>query len=612
MAWGGWGWWGSSNISSAIQKILRQILPGGPTTAQVANGTLFASDGTAVTQNNSVSKYTQNSSGTLVYLQPWTNLLLSSVGSGSAWTFDGVTDATGVTDPNGGTTGQVLTTTAGNANHRAFQSFTATVSASYTISVYAQYVSGGCQFLGIGNAAGSTYNAVFDVKNNVFVPGNSLNVVTSSITPAANGWFRYSANVTASNGGGIFFQVSPGETTAVQSNGNAYNATGGKSINVWGFQEESTQRTSPMAYIPTTTVTVTQNPVCVEPSGAFVEGTSKNLLSWSLDLTNGWNTTNVTVSASSSLSPEALNNAFALVWATSGTDDRIFRVANIPATGQATYSIYAKSGSVNFLGMHGASVGAYTVFNLNTGAVATTVGNCTGSVFQVGTSGWYRVSMTEPVNSGAINVIFQVGDTAADTIPGAGMPAVPGNLVYLWGPQCENQSWASSYIPNTAVPVTRSADLISFPNPLTSPTPLVVSAKAAAYQGFTGNVAGNSRRVLVSSDGVFGVDSWYLFQDENAAASAIDLTMQVYDHLGQLAAGGSIANAAPPTPGDTLKGTLVGNTITVYRNGSVDGVLGTSVNGLQAIQAKVFIGSIQNATNNFNGWLTDISIGNTP
>ena len=117
---------------------------------------------------------------------------------------------------------------------------------------------------------------------------------------------------------------------------------------------------------------------------------------------------------------------------------------------QYTFSVYAKKGERNFValrlpsGAFGSNTDAY--FNLNTGAVGTTVNSPTAFITNVG-DGWYRCSITKTATTTASAnfLIFVASIDGTSSYAGSA-----NNGIYLWGAQLEQSSTVGEYIPTTS------------------------------------------------------------------------------------------------------------------------------------------------------------------
>jgi len=122
-----------------------------------------------------------------------------------------------------------------------------------------------------------------------------------------------------------------------------------------------------------------------------------------------------------------------------------------------TFSCFVKSAErtqVNFL--NNAGGGGNATFNLSAGTA--TLGIGVSALIQNYGNGWYRCILTyTPTATVNFNVQVRLADASGNTsYTGTGTSGV-----YVFGAQLEVGFIATSYIPTTAAPVTRSADVIS-------------------------------------------------------------------------------------------------------------------------------------------------------
>jgi hypothetical protein len=119
----------------------------------------------------------------------------------------------------------------------------------------------------------------------------------------------------------------------------------------------------------------------------------------------------------------------------------------ISASGLSTFSIYAKAGTADFLGVYiNATTGTdpYVYFNLSTGAVGTTATTATPSIVSVG-SGWYRCSV-------AYNATIANIDVYVTTADGSFLSTTGDNIV-IQASQLESGDIATDYIATTSAAV---------------------------------------------------------------------------------------------------------------------------------------------------------------
>jgi hypothetical protein len=98
------------------------------------------------------------------------------------------------------------------------------------------------------------------------------------------------------------------------------------------------------------------------------------------------------------------------------------------------------------------------------------------------TTAWQRFTLTTPALTAA-TWYFQLGFDLRDP----SQSTKPASTIFVWGGQLEQGTFATSYIPTTTVPVTRSPDLVSMP------TAAWFATTSGTYQGEfipNGNAAG--------------------------------------------------------------------------------------------------------------------------
>ena len=169
----------------------------------------------------------------------------------------------------------------------------------------------------------------------------------------------------------------------------------------------------------------------------------------------GWYTTRSISISNAGVAPDGSYTAWKLVADTTTTSDHFINSAAISNTNSnATYtaSYYVKAAEFYRFTLDICDSSDYITtrlrgdFNLSTGTGAVTIGTGTCTINPVG-NGWYRVTVTGVAKSGSsanIDVVFTLENSS-------GALSFTGDNtsgLYIWGPQVEVGSFATTYIPS--------------------------------------------------------------------------------------------------------------------------------------------------------------------
>ena len=316
-------------------------------------------------------------------------------------------------------------------------------SSSVTYSIYAKQA--GYRYLLLNTTAGSASgNAgpVVDLQDGVVV-GNFAATYPTTVTDAGNGWWRVAMTFTGTGTNAVNVDHNSLPTSTIA----AYAGDGTSGVLFWGAQlEEGTTATT---YIPTTTTIsgaprFDHDPVTGESLGLLIEEARTNKMLNSGTTAEMVTTGGTTRTSGGFAAPDGSTDA-SRVDIPAVTGANIIRIiteqlGSLPANTNHTASIYLKGvngGELVYLTLESTTPTSFVAANL--------------------TNEWQRFDITG-LSSGSGLLFFNVG---VDTRGGTGQTNQPAQSFFAWGAQVEEGSFPTSYIPTTALTVTRAADVAS-------------------------------------------------------------------------------------------------------------------------------------------------------
>ena len=210
--------------------------------------------------------------------------------------------------------------------------------------------------------------------------------------------------------------------------------------------------------------------------GLLIEESRTNLFQYSeifneAASSNYWDSATANaVTSNQTTSPDGAATADLLTTSTTSFDCFVRRAINWVGSTQYSYSIFLKRGPSNhrYVGLYiGAGITGlvqYPYFDFDNPTTVqipsgTMVGTINSTRVDAYPNGWYRVSVTFTTAATPVTIF---GGVYVSTSNGT-LPSIPtaGLDCYIWGIQAETGAFATSYIPTTTAPLTRSADVCS-------------------------------------------------------------------------------------------------------------------------------------------------------
>ena len=375
-----------------------------------------------------------------------TNLLTYSNFNYEGWDEAGTTPTvqwSGFTDPQGGNTAAKITF-AGAANSQIRQttgSFTS--GQKYTFSVYAKALSGTQDF----------YLFIYDGAD-----------YQQSFT-ATTTWQRFSFTHTGTGGGNPSVRI------------RAVSPSGGEELLVWGAQlekgsvltdytpsvESFTSRASSATYVDDTTgflTTAAVDEARYENGELILEEARTNNISNNFYLSSSTN--GATLSEDTLITnPDGTTGAIKLT-ATATLDRHRVQMSSSSESNIHSYSLFVKRGNHRYVGMAqgGAGNNVHCLFDFDTKTIFDDGGkgihSFVSSGFEEYANGWFRLYVVGSTSGTSITAFLAENDSQNGV---QSWTATGNEFMYVWGPQKEEGSYPTSYIPTSGSTVTRAADV---------------------------------------------------------------------------------------------------------------------------------------------------------
>jgi hypothetical protein len=377
----------------------------------------------------------------LVEVVPYNIFTYSSSFSNADWLKVNSTVTGGQNGYDGTTNAFLITDNSTSGAHLIYQ--TPTVSGQHTISIYAKANTLDWVWLR-GVQSSANVRAWFNLSTGTI--GTVETNGTANIESVGNGWYRCSLTIANHQSGFEFYYG--------VANANATTSYVGSGQSIFVQDAQLVEGSEPLDYLPTTTrLNIARIDYSTGSPALLVEPQRTNLLTYSNTFSNSdWGTGGygniANVVSNDIISPDGLMNGSKITFSAGSTQSRLIQQVSVVNGGIYEASVYVKYGNKTNVSLYcdAAIIGLNATFNFTTKTL--TAYGVTNPIVTELSDGWFRLQFTytAPSSTSQIGFISNIGEDG---------------FVYLYGAQCEQGSYATSYIPTTSASVTRNADVIS-------------------------------------------------------------------------------------------------------------------------------------------------------
>ena len=383
------------------------------------------------------------------------NSLLQSNSFDTTWINANSTNTSGQSGYDGSSDAWLLSKT--GASGRITQ--TISVSGIFTFSVYVKKGTTDWVLLyKTGTGEGGRY---FDLTNGVIGSSVATAPIDSKIEQVGTSdWYRCS--IVGNSATAVVIYVADSNGSASGTSGNIYiqNAQLEQGDIATDYLETTTSARSTFAGITVDGTSVPNVPRLDYSGGAscpslLLEPQRTNAALWSEQFNNWTRSARVDLTTNNTTAPDGTQSADKIELNATGGNETYYYISAI-AIGY-TLSVFVKKNTARWFCIGTNSpLNNRVFFDLDNGVVGTEATGYTGAIEAIGTDGWYRCSIT--IGTGAsLSQFFDLMLSNAD----GSLSGTVGDSVWIWGAQCEQGAYATSYIPTLGSTVTRLADAAS-------------------------------------------------------------------------------------------------------------------------------------------------------